>query len=110
MSDTNGYQPQEPETREVRLPAHALRRLSRLASAVEGAELAVQGAQQTAQSLRNDLQRRLGEACEDAGLDVPQGSPIQSVDWNTGLITIGALPQPLAAPAFQPVPAEVGET
>ena len=111
MLDSNGHQPQG-ETRQVRLPANKLSRLNKMYLRVEGADAAAQGAQQVAQNLRQALQQSLGEACEDEGFLVPDGSTgqVQSIDWATGLVTIALPEQPVAAPALSPPPlTEVAE-
>lgn len=91
--------------REVTLPTPTLRRLARLHSRVEGAQLAAQALSQTLQQMQTLLREALTEACEEQGVSIPEGgsAPVD-IDWRTGVVRIGA-PEPPTPQGTMPLPA-----
>jgi len=71
------------------LPPAMLRRLARLHARKEGAESVAQVALNAAQAAQAALQQALNDACEEEGLEVPQGAtaPVD-INWATGRLRI----------------------
>ena len=89
--------------REITLSATVVRRLARLHARAEGAQLAVNAANQALIQIQTALREALTEACEEEGVSVGSGTAPVDIDWRTGVVTVGEPESPPTPPVF-PLP------